>query len=484
MKQTRRELVKSLASAFAGGGAIDHAAGTPTTTSDSTITPQKQLESYTNTTSIENMNGSTYLALPGVSMTSLIANLPQLLHASPSPIIYIDSYDYTRHRGRVLTERGNTKVQSIGMVYEELHRRGILRSIDYGDYYPSWIQGRNATLSTAVLEEASDTAVDNAATKAGDGYLAYCLGSYQESLRTQLGDHGAFTDRRKQVTHQLDKIKRGGGDPETWHQRIFSQYLTALAVRHYANRTLNVPIDGILGQGETAGIQMLLRSSGFDEELGPHETPIEHIGRINTDQSAAINESLDTVGTLATEITGTQHQDWFTIGPRLALPQFSDIFPQAWHSMRSTDDLSRIVSEATHILSLLEKEDHDNRSVAAIEAEAEWLTEEQEFMLGDKERLVDQLDTAVSLANHSRELREFADTEQFSRAAVYLAASIKLDPQYRYSEDEVFHRAMNMKRRLEPVGVSDSEIEYFRDRGQFRRGNSGKDWYQDSIFQR
>ncbi len=430
------------------------------------------------------MNGSTYLALPGASLTSLMANLPQLLYDDSPSVIYLDSYDYARHRGRFLTERGNTKIQALGMAFEELRRRGRLRTINYGEYYPQWIQERNAEQCQALLDAASDTAVQHAAVQAGNGYLDYCLGSYQDTLRAGLDDGSPFTNRRESVAHQRKKMERGGGDPETWHKRIFSQYLTALAVRHYVNRDRDVHIDGIIGQGETKGIDALLRSSDIDmSDFGSPGYPTDHIGRVNTKRSAALNNRLDMVGTLAREITGTQHHDCFLLGPRLAFPQLSEIFPEAWHSLQSDYDMSELVSETHEILSHLETADEDNRSVAAIEAQADWLAEESDLSSTDTQDLVDQVDSAVSLSNHSRELREFV-AEGRSPAAIYLAASIKQDPQYRYNEDSIFSRVQFLKSRLEPMAISNSEIDYFKDRGNFRRGESGKDWHQNSIFHR
>jgi hypothetical protein len=139
-------------------------------------------------------------------------------------------------------------------------------------------------------------------------------------------------------------------------------------------------------------------------------------------------------------------------------------------------ETATIVAEADKILSYLDKEAANNQPTH-LQYEAEKIIEEQGITKQQTDNIKKQLGTAADLANHSADLREIADSGIFSPASVFVAASIKMDPHHRYNRDETYHRAMKLQQRLAQGSVSDAEAEFFDNRGGFKRGGTGNDWY-------
>lgn len=474
---TRREVLTSVGAIVAGlhGGVHDRPPDT-STDSDSSYRKIKSPETTYNPMS----DPVGYLTLPGVSFTSLLVHLPSIFNIpnGRTPVIIIDTHDYERFRGRVLTERADQKVQYIGMILDDLRRRGALKLIDYAKLYPVDIQQNILQQNQGMLETTKDHVNRNAAIDAANGWINYGRGEYQEQVRAGLGENiDTFGDSRHKVGKQRDKMDRGLGNPIGWNENVMNQYRAALEVRYRADRHLNIDIPYIIGQGESALI------STYDVEGYAGRDPACRFIEINPDQTAQTREMLEEITTMGQRIAGVQHTDWFMLGPRLALPQYDNIFEfnidKISKQVRLELDTSTIIAQAKEARAILDK--RAERPRAQIQAGADYLAEQYRH---DSEKLLEKLDEAVSFSNYSRDLRDLDDKASFSQAALFLAASVMYDPVRRYNEDRIYKRSMDMIKQLELPTVSNAEIEYFRNRGTYRRqGNASDesgDWYQSS----
>lgn len=422
-----------------------------------------------------------YLALPGVSFTSLLVHLPSIFSIpnERTPIIIIDIHDYERFRGRILTEKGNQKVQHMGMVFDDLRRRGALKFIDYANFYPNVTQQQILIENRIMLETTDDYINRNAARGAANGWIEYGRGEYQEQFRTHLGENpDAFGDSRHKVDKQQEKMDQGLGDPIGWNENILNQYRAAIEVRREVDRHLDIDVPYIIGQGESSLIDI------YDIDRDSRYAPASRFIEVNPGQTAQNRKMLEDIATMGQKIAGVQHTDWVILGPRLAFPQYNEIFDFNIDKISKQTqielDTRTIIAQAKEALTVLNE--RVERPKAQIKAGADYMAEQYEQ---DSEKMLEKIDEAVALSNYSRDLRDLNDKAGISQAALFLAASVKRDPVRRYNEDEVYKRGVDIINQLVPPTVTNAEIEHFRDRGTFRRqGNASDDsgdWYQSSI---
>lgn len=425
-----------------------------------------------------------YLALPGVSFSSLIINLPYIADADGRiPVLVIDTHDYARFRGWMLREaRGTQKTQFLGMIYDDLKRRNLLCCVDYAKYYSRDVQEHLREFRNTFTELPEHVNRD-AAEAAAEGYVKYGLGAYQESYRSNFNDVEQYTDYRRQVERYQRKMKRGVGDPVGWNDRLLAQYQTALEVRQHVSSDLDIDVPYIIGQGETPLIRSALDEnieSDFiiDSRHSKSVNPLHRIVDVDTEKTAETREIIEEINTTAREISGAESNDWFMFGPRLAIPRFPNIYNRALGELGVDEDLWSYVKETQKALAHLEKEAADGRSSQRFLSEAARITEDVEHSSDyEKQQVIDQLGSAYDLSNHSRDIKAFNEVQRYSPTSLLLAASIKMDPMHRYNEDDIYREAVNLRNKVEPVTVDDSQIGRFRDRGDFRVGEPGTDWY-------
>jgi hypothetical protein len=424
-------------------------------------------------------NPLAYLTLPGVSFTSLLANFPSIVNqAGGHPTILIDTHDYNRFRGRVIQEKGNSKVQHLGMIYADLLRRGNIQLIDYRKYYSPKKQKGIIQQNRAVLNTASEDTLRDAAMKAANGWVGYGRGAHQEPFRTGLGeDAEGFADSRKKVNAQHDRIDRGSGDPAGWNERVLNQYITALEIRENVNRNLGYEVRYIIGQGESPSIN----------EFQDTDTDVPSTGRFlhtDIDTMKKTRKVLDQISDAATKMGDVQHNDW-VLGPTLTIPRFDDIpdfsFRRVRRRARHDLDVDTLVAEANQALGVWDERAAESPPILHMEYEAERIAEESDMSPRQTREILNQLDHAVDLANCSPELRELVDNNEISQAAVFLAASVKSDPVRRYEQSDMYRQCVNFMRHIQQSSINPSQVENFRNRGSFRRqgdASKGGDWYQ------
>lgn len=472
-------MIKSVAGILAGvsgGGQAAQAASNP----DTTNMQQSEKTSH----NYQNMNRKAFVTLPGISRPTIYANLQSIIKGrNPPPLILMDQYDYDRLWGQVVMERGQ-KEQMIWLLLDELIRRGLIQTMDYTRFYSAEKQKQNILNYRKGLRSLPDHIARQAAVEAADGFLDVCYGEYQQTLRTALGGWEATCDRAATIEHQQDKMADGTGHTICWNDRVFGQYIAALEVGAAVDRHANLDVVGVIGQGDGAGISTVFQSAdmGFDDgivSLSRDGNSIEQIERPHPGRAQFERDVLDTISQVARETTGTQHDDWYILGSHLALPHLPRLFRRSWGSSKLKEP-STLAAEAQEVLDYLDKEAEDNRPVATT-SKAEAIAEQYEVTSATKvQEISEQLDSAIDLANHSRDLRELTDSD-YSPEAVFTAASIKMDPKHQYDENEVYRRAVDAQNRLKPVDVYPSEVEHYGTRGGFRRGDVEEitcDWYQ------
>lgn len=273
------------------------------------------------------MNRKAFVTLPGFGLTTTYMHLHTLMNRAPRPVLLMDTYDFERTWGQIVMGRGDRKIQMLGMITESLYRAGYIQTIDYGSFYSAERQDRNINKYWKALEGLPDAKQQRAAGQLADGFLGHCIGDYQKSFREALGDWDGVADRRRQIEGHQQKVDRGCGYPVLWNERIASEYIAALEVRRIIDKYSDLNVVGVLGQGENEGISTVLRESelDFDDEIASLTSDgqlIKQVWRPDPNETAYERSILDSISQVAQETVGVQHNDWFLVGSRLAVPHF------------------------------------------------------------------------------------------------------------------------------------------------------------------
>lgn len=479
MSATRRRVIKSLASAVVGRSENSQGTQRPVYP-HITNTQQKRQKSSSN----QNIDRKAFVTLPGFGLTTTYMHLHTIMSRRPQPVLLMDTYDFERTWGEIVMNRGDRKTQILGMITESLYRQGFIQTIDYGAFYSSEKQCKNINRYWDALENLPASTRQRAAGQLGDGFLDHCIGEYQKPFRNVLRDWDGVIDRRTQIKGHQQKIDSGCGEPLLWNERMAAEYIAALEVRAAADEYLDLDVVGVLGQGETQGISTVLRESeiDFDNEvisLTSSEQSIKQIWRPNPDKTAYERSILDSISQVAQETTKTQHNDWYLLGSRLAVPHFPKLFVESWSNPNLQKDTEELAAESREVLSLLRHRARTNRPTH-LHADAEAIAEQHGISSsGMTDEIMKQLDRAADLANYTPVLRDLSDTDQFSPASIMVAGSIIMDPNHRNNKDEAYRRAWSMKQRNGSIEPPHYIVERFLNRGGIRRGvdTHKTDWY-------
>ncbi len=428
------------------------------------------------------MTRRTYLCLPGVAYTTIFANLPVLLSdRREQPTIIVDAYDYERLHGRMLTEPENKEVQLRGTIADALVRRGTIQLVDYAAMYPIERQDAHIHQFWEAVRSVPDDVVQSAAKESNAGYLEFGRGEYQQSFRSALGNWEINLKRRRRVERQQRKFERGAGNPGEFAENVFAQYIAGLEVRATLESRHDVKIDGVLGHGDEQGISTIIRESSLEYDpsvlaLGPNDHAIAQIGHPDPSHPARRQRLLDAIHTVAQETTGVDDADWFVLGPQLAVPMFPRLVSIASVRDGLTENPRALADQASAALSFLQEKRREN-APTTLAYDAEKLESEIETTLSAAS-IEGRLHRAADVANYADDIRTLLNTERFSHGAILIAASILMDPQFRSNTDVLYRRARALQIRRRQLTVSDQEIEFFRNRGQYRRNEgTDRDWY-------
>lgn len=450
------------------------------------------------------------VTLPGLSTTSLLVNLPNVLSLSEGrPMVFIDTEDYRRLRAQAKGGANfDEKYQYLSMAYDTLRRREILYPIDYSDFYPLVTQERNLRAVDRFLEQTPNDLSRQAATKAVEGWIEYARGEYQERFRDGLGEDAAeFADLRRVEQGQRRDMRRGTGDHVSWNRKVLNKDVAALEVRRRLDRTFpgvdvkyvvagaeheisGAMLDAARPPGSSAPTADVLGASrgAFDAETEFLERlePNRRIVGLDATTVSRTRELLDSVMTIATEITGTDSEDWSMLGPWLAAPAYTDLFDMEAirRDLVEADSLTGLAEESKAVVDLLESNRQDPLSAVGQTENAQYLAETYDIAETPKPGLTESdltsaVDYATDLADYSRELKYLVEGRHVSEAAAFLGASVAIDPTLSNDFDALYRQGHDLVARLDPP---ERYADRFEDHQKERRGDTWGDntnWFED-----
>lgn len=451
------------------------------------------------------MSRPAYVAMPGLSTVSVLLNLPCVagLSGESTPIIIMDTHDYERLRGPPPVGDGQSaqKDQYLTMAYDDLRRRGIVRLVDYSSLYPATVQEQRLQQNRKLIEETPEWIIRQAAERGIERWTGYGRGEYQKAFRRTLGeDDGVFGNLRKSENQLQRKMKRGTGDPHGWIRKLLDKNIAALEVSQRANQRTDIDVRGVIGSSEHRLVSDFLEVSqpqrtgattdilDADYDVDTDATHLEQLDPnrrivgLDSTVTAQTREILEIINTVATDISGVQHNDWTLLGLSFALPQYNNLFDfdviqtQAQHRL----DTNALATETEHIIERLEHGGEETISPNKLTYEGKWVAEQHDTSRAGEQiqsrGLTDIVTHAVEIADHSRELRVLLEQNEVSQAAVFLATSIMNNPFRRYDEDRVYQRSMDLMRRLDPPS-SDADRAFGWER-EGKTWTENEDWYE------
>lgn len=419
-----------------------------------------------------------YVTLPGLSMASLLANLPYLMYGSSrmSPVIFVDIHDYNRLQAIALKERDSPWNQSLAMAYGHLLRRGVIQLIDYSNFYMRYTQRKVIKQNQEILEEVSNDVQQRAAIGAAQGRINYQRGEYQETFRENLGeDLDVFIGGRKTEKSRRKKLKQGCGDSLEWNKRILDQYAAALEVRCAADEIFDhLDVKYVIGEGESG----IISKDGL-VATASHIPEQSHIEELPPRELKHTREAFETIGQLATEISGAQHNDWVLLSPTLAVPQYDDLFniSMIQNEIESGLNKERLIEEVTDVINLLEKQPNSDPEMTYA---AEYLAESDIMPFApspaQRQTITKIGNYATTLTQFSNELRPLVKDGHVSHVAGLIGATLVSDPSPHNDLNQIYQQGEELINRLDPPSINETQLTTIRRRKQ--GWDETLDWYE------
>lgn len=419
-----------------------------------------------------------YVTLPGLSMASLLANLPYLMYGSRSakPVIFIDIHDYNRLQAIALKETDSPWNQSLAMAYGHLFRRGVIQLIDYSNFYMRHTQRKVIKQNQETLKEVPNDVQQRAAIGAAQGRINYQRGEYQETFRENLGeDLDVFIGGRKTEKSRRKRLKRGCGDPLEWNTQILDQYAAALEVRCAADEIFDhLDVKYVIGEGESEIVGkdgLVTTASHIPEQSRIEELPPRDLRHTR--------KAFETIGQLATEISGVQHNDWVLLSPTLAIPQYDDLFniSMIQNEIESGLNKERLTEEVTNVVDLLERQPSDDPEMTYA---AEYLAESDIMPFASsptqRQAITKIGNYATTLTRFSNELRPMVRDGDISHVAGLIGATLVSDPSPHDDLDKIYQQGVELINRLDPPSINETQLTAIRRRKQ--GWDETLDWYE------
>lgn len=463
---------------------------------------QPQTNISRNTNANPTSTRQAFVTLPGLSSVSILLNLPRLAERSDGPpLLIMDSYDYRRLRTKPQTEQREKKNLYLSLAFDDLRRQGILRLVDYSELYSKNRQKSNIRQSQDLLAAMPEEVSQQTAERGTRGWTDYARGPYQETFRRSLGEDG-IGKQRKDAKGQVQKMERGTGDYIGWTEKFVHKCVAALEVRQRLDQISNLDVQYVIAGGEYKMLGELLNTTRTpgnepDTHLLNVETksidadasrlrelePNERIMGFNPERVSQTRDILESIGEVVTDMTGVQYDDWHILGSSFALPEYQDLFD--YHTIRSeiqvSLDSTQLADETSRILTTLEHEAEESHSQRTLEYEVERLAETHNVIPHSEPSIgrgVDMVECALTLPQHSRELRSFSDRGDVSQAAIFLATSIINNPIRNYNKNTIHRRATDLMARIDPSLVDRQKLAGFRKEEHLDTYMENNDWYE------
>lgn len=432
-----------------------------------------------------------FLALPRLSLTTVLLNLPNIFDQAngATPLILMDRYDYDRLRAEVLAgPKENQKAPYLIMAYDDLRRRGLLKLIDYTEFYTPSDQNKYLHQSQALLRNTSEETNRETAVEASKSWIKYTRGEYQEPFRAGLGESASsFSDLRSSERIQRQKLKREVSDPRDWNEKLLSRGIAALAVRDQVNENLNITVHGIISGTQYQIIGDFI--DGYSVDTTTSDTadltdlqPAHRFLGIDLKTATQTREILDVISSVTSEIAGVQYNDWFLLGPSIAVPRYDDLFDiQVINDQMQKFDEETIAAETKQVIDVLENSTEYEETTNNLQYDAERVGEEYDLLPSGKKqnmRLNYAFDFAYNVANYSRELRYLKDQTDITQAAALVGSSIMRSNQCVYDDNDIYRHGLELMARFNPPPIDEKDIKAVR---KERRGDSWdehSDWFE------
>ncbi len=419
-----------------------------------------------------------YVALPGLSMASLLANLAYLQYGSSrsSPVILLDIHDYNRLQAIALKEKQSPWNQSLAMAYGHLFRRGVVQLIDYSNFYMAHTQKRIVKQNRDVLDAVSSDTQQRAAIDAAKGRINYQRGEYQESFREKLGeDLDIFIGGRKTEESRQRKLKRGILDPVEWNVKVLNQYAAALEVRSTADEIFeHLNVRYVIGEGESA-IAGCGGIVGSAIHLPDQSRILDH----NPRDLKHTREAFESIGEVVTEITGVQHDDWVHFSPTLAIPQYNNLFDiyTIQNEIESGLNKERVSREVIEVINILERLGGGNPDMSYT---AEYLAENEIMPFAKtparRQEIMKITNHAATLARVSNEIRPLISRGDISQVAGLIGVSLVCEPNPHDNLERLYQQGESLIDKLHPPSINQTRLTAIRRRK--KEWDSTLDWYE------
>ena len=447
-------------------------------------------------------NRSAILTVPGLSTTTLLANLANVMDqaGSHTPVILVNKYDYERLRGRHIKGIGqNEKAPYLGVVYDELRRRGTIRLIDYSKYYPKKVQQQYLQQNEELIKEIPEWLHQQIAVRGVKRWKIYGRGPYQEPVRAALGeDEETFAASRHKEEGLRKKLKRGGGDPVAWNRKLLNKSVAALEIRHQANKNMGLDVECIVAGPEHKIIEDLLRAarsnrySDIDTSVLnvnpnaitteiPHakgSDPLHSIEGIEPEMNTNTRDMFDTITEVAADMVGRGGDKWVILGPAFAIPQYSEIFDKEiiQAQVNGGMDATDLASQTTQVFNALKDDGRKSHPSSQFRYEAERIAEKHRSSSEDIESIISQ---TMAMSNYSIELDSLVDENDISQAAIFTAAGILSDPIHRYDENDVYRYSLDLAAKLNFSDVAEAELKRVGEESSGITWGGSFDWVDD-----
>lgn len=423
-----------------------------------------------------------YIALPGLNVCSLLANIPSIMDTSEEdvprkPVILMDTYDYNWLQALALERNDEPFFQNFAMAYGHLHRRGVIQLINYSDFYSKSIQQTNLQRNQSLIDSISTEDHQDAAVGATEGWKNYVRGSYLDSFRTRLGqDQKTNRKTRRNEKNKKEKLSRGLGAPIEWNNRILDKHIAALKICRYADEAFaHLNVKGVIGEKESGVISKFLDvapptvNTRYIKELNPNH----HI--IELEDIDSTRKLFNTIGEMATEKAEVQHNDWIILGPTLAFPQYENLFDLDALEDEREDGDDVHPEEVDRVVSTLENRVENDPDMTYT---LEYIGENgiMPFAPNPAQRqgITKIGDYATTLAQFSDELRDLDDVSQ---TAALIGTSIVSDPSPHTTLNDVYQQGEDLINQFSPHQFTANQIQT-----SFRRTDNYDttlEWYED-----
>lgn len=451
-------------------------------------------------------NRPAYITLPGLSVTTVLLNLPCVLSLTDDlPIIFIDVNDYDRLRREILEDESNSqKAPYLLTAYEELRQRDIVRLIDYTKFYEKSTQDHYLQRNKNLIEESPDWVNRRIAVKEVESWIEYGRGNYQEEFRDALGESSsAFGSLRQGDKKQWRKMEAGTGNPIEWNEKVLNKGTAALAVRRQANRDLDVKVKSVITGPEHEIIGDFLNATqtsgdwqspperfGLDNDIidsnAAHLTGIDPTNKItgfSPTEVTQTREVLDTVTEIATDETGVQYNDWFLLGPILTLPRYNDIFEfNRIKEEIQSEDIDRVATEATQIITEVDSKIDNNLSPTKLRYKTNWITEEYDLDTSYSEsqgrNIGNMINHASYMSQYSDEFRNFRNQGANFQSSIFIGINAIKGRTQQLDKNDIHKCAKNIISRLDPTSPNRMGLEEVHKQRQGATWKESPDWYE------